>query len=60
MVLSLLFVFPTYIVHVPSVIINQMRFSQFTMLKMFLSAVASSKCTHMQIVENLEHSMYAD
>ncbi len=29
-------------VHVPAVIINQMQFSQFTMLKMFLSAVATS------------------
>lgn len=31
------------IVYVPSVIINQMLFSQFTMMKMFLSAVAASK-----------------
>ena len=30
-------------VYVPSVIRNQMLFSQFTMMKMFLSAVAASK-----------------
>lgn len=31
------------IVHLPSVIRNQMTFSQFTMLKMFLPALASSQ-----------------
>lgn len=31
-------------VNIPSVVINQMLFSQFTMLKMFLSALASSIC----------------
>ena len=50
--------FVFFVVFIPSVIRNQMTFSQFTMLKMFLPALATSQHCFIKSSTCLVHSFY--